>query len=197
MKRHNGEISSTNLIIYPNNPDSPYDEKWTIKLKKEDTEIGWVSFEGEKAAGTIPISIELENLYRNQGFGTEALRIITDWAFLHKNIYEVTTSTDHENDSYIFALEKAGYIYRRVEDGKEIYSIQKPKSSWLGLYICIGIVIGLIFAVIFPNPFAAFIIGLVPCILAGTKMDLDSKHDKEKVLGHKDTRHGIKKSNKK
>ena len=192
MKKQKYIIKSTNLFINPDNPNDLYNEKWSIYQKSDDSKIGWFSFEGEKISGTIPIQIELDPLFRNRGIGTEALKEIVDWAFLHKNIYEITAISDHENDSYIYALEKAGFVYRKKENEKEVYSIIKPHSSWLGLYVVIGIIIGLILAAILNNPWVGFLIGLIPCILTGTKMDMDAIKDRERTTGHKVTKNKIK-----
>ena len=180
-------VKSNNLIIYLNNDADPWNDKWTITLKKSDgAQIGWISFEGIKELGTIPISIELEPLYRNRGLGTEALKVMTDWAFAYKNVYEIKTKVNPENDSYISALEKSGYIIRNYSKVEETYSIIKPKTSWRGLYIIIGIIIGFLLGILFGNLWIGFITGILSCFLIGSVMDLNAKKEREAVVGKKE-----------
>lgn len=180
-------IRTVNLIIYPSNESDLWNSRWIITLKKSDgSQIGWVSFEGNKSLGTIPISIELEPLFRNRGYGTEAIKAMTDWAFNYKNIYEIKVSTSPENDSFIFALEKSGYVIRTYSKVEEVYSIIKPKTSWSGLYIVTGIVIGFILGIVFGNLWLGFLLGVFSCLLFGVSLDIKAKKERESVVGKKE-----------
>ena len=59
--------------------------------------------------------MELLPQYRNRGLGTEIIRMLVNWAFLHRNIFEVVSRAEHENDKGVNALQKAGFVYRGSE----------------------------------------------------------------------------------
>ena len=103
---------------------------------------------------------------------------MTDWAFSYKNIYEIKTTSDPENDSFINALEKSGYVIRTYSKTEETYSIKKPKTAWSGLYIIIGIIIGLLLGIVFGNLWFGFVSGLLICQLLGASMDIKAKKEK-------------------
>lgn len=179
---------SKKLIISPSNPDDLWESRWNIyanlKELKQQPLIGWISFAGEKDAGTIPMEIEITDPEdRNRGYGTEAIRIMTDWVFLHKNIFEITAVSEHENSGYIMALQKAGFVLREASRETEYYSITKQGTSWTGLYLAIGIVVGLILAFILNNGWVGLGIGVFFCLVIGSSMDIKEKKYRESVTG--------------
>ena len=98
MKSKKYHLKSNEFYIIPSDENDLWEKKWDINKKESDETIGWVSFEGKKMSGSIPISIYID----------EKMRIMVDWAFLHPNIYEVRAKSEHDNDAYITALHKAG-----------------------------------------------------------------------------------------
>jgi len=178
-------LKGNKIFIEPSNVEKPWDEPWNIHVNGGEKEIiGQVSFAGEKAAGCVPISIEIPDIhYRNRGFGTEALRLMTEWAFYHRNVFEIKTESLHENSAYIMALQKAGFVYRGGTREVEQYSILKQKTSWTGIYIFIGIIAGLIMGFLFGNSWAGLGIGIFIAVVLGTSMDFKEKKYRESVIG--------------
>lgn len=179
-------LKSTHLIIKPSDPQNLWDADWDIYMKSdEEKKLGTISFAGGKSLGVVPISIQLEERYRNQGYGTEAIKVMVDWAFLHKNVYEITALAEHENDKYIAALEKAGFVYREGDWNKESYSITKPRTTWLGLYLFIGLIAGFLIGILIGSAWLGMGIGMVFSFLIGTSMDKQANKEREKVTGKK------------
>lgn len=178
-------LKTLDFTITPVDENDLWDKEWIIRGKRDSKRMGTVSFAGEKARGTVPLSIELEDSYRNRGYGTEAIRMMVDWAFLHRNVYEVTAVTEHENDKCVHALEKAGFVYRRKDGRTEYYSITKPKTSWLGLYVCIGIIVGMILAIVLSSAPIGMAFGMLVCLGIGAGMDAGEKKARERVTGEK------------
>lgn len=177
-------LKSTRLTILPSDETNLWEAPWNISLKANDKPvIGWISFSGEKSMGTIPISIELEPIYQNQGYGTEALKVMVEWAFYHRNVYEIKAESEHENDKYINALERAGFVYRDKSGSCEHYSITKQKTAWTGLYMMIGIFIGFLVGFLINNMWVGMIIGIFVCLLSGVNMDMKERKERENVTG--------------
>lgn len=180
------DLRSSTLRIHPSDDSNLWNCEWIIHLRNDDDRIiGKASFIGDKEYGTLPLNIELEERFRNQKYGTEAIKIMTDWAFLHKNVYELKAVCEHENDKAIHALEKARFVYRGINDNLETYTITKPKTTWMGLYIFIGIFVGLVLGIVLGNQWVGLAIGLIIGMLFGANMDSKANKDREKIVGKK------------
>ena len=108
MKNSSFCLKTDTLTITPSNMEDLWESDWIIALKKgEKEQLGTATFAGVKRLGTVPLYVELLPEYRNRGLGTEIIRMLVNWAFLHKNIFEVVSRAEHENDKGINALEKA------------------------------------------------------------------------------------------
>lgn len=180
-------LTSSKLIIEAKNQDNPWNDEWLIMLKEDDKRvIGSVSFKGNKQRGLVPISMNLDERYQNQGYGTLAFKMMVDWAFLHSDVYEIEAVTEHENDKCICALEKAGFVYRQAENNIETYSIKKPKTTWLGLYIFVGFIAGFLIGIVFANLWLGLVIGLLIGSLLGLNLDAGAKKARQEVVGRED-----------
>lgn len=191
MKKNKYELKSRNLILTASDSEKPFDAHWDICLNDpgliEKPKIGEISFEGEHFKGTIPIKIEIfDKCNRNRGFGTEAIEMMTDWAFDFRNIFEITAVSEHENSAYIMALQKAGYVLRKATRETEYYSIVKQKTAWSGLYLLIGVLVGFVLGFLLSNGWVGLGVGVLSCLIIGTSMDLKEKKYRESVLGRKD-----------
>ena len=183
MALNNHEVESPKLKITATDDSNLWDKDWNITLRKEDKVIGTISFAGEKALGTIPIQIKINEAYQGQGYGREALTMMVDWAFRFKNIYEITAVTDRENDKAVKALKKAGFVYREAEGRMETYSITKAKTAWTGLYLFLGVVVGLIFGIVFSHVIISIIVGVLIGVSIGLSMDMASNKERAQVTG--------------
>ena len=182
------DYKSGNMLIRPTDEENIWECDWDIFLITDEmTRIGKLSFAGKKERGTIPISIELIPLYRGRGNGSNALKMAREWAFIHRDIYEVEAFVDRDNEACISALIKANFIYRSnpsIEKGDlERYSVVKPKSTWLGLYIIIGVVAGVILGLVIDIPWAGMAGGLGAAIALGSFMDSKEKKHRLEVTG--------------
>ncbi len=184
-------IKSPYICITPSVDSDRWESDWIILHRKEKNKpIGRVTFAGEKIMGSIPINLELDEPYRNKGYGTEVLKLMVEWAMSYRNIYEVVAVTEHENDKCICALEKAGFVFREEQGGIETYSITKPKTTWAGLYMLIGIIIGMIIGIVFENFGVGMAVGILAAVSIGVPMDMKEVKDREQVTGTKEQKAG-------
>ena len=180
-------LKSSEIVIEPSDEQDLWNADWIISLANgEERRIGRASFAGEKALGAVPLQVELEEEYRNQGYGTQVIRMMVNWAFRHSNVYEVKAEAEHENDKAVKALGKAGFVYRGGKQHIEQYSITKSKSAWTGLYVMIGIFLGILLGIVLSNQKLGLGIGLVVSIATGIALDNSEKQRREQVTGKKD-----------
>ncbi len=184
MSKKSFYLKSEILTITPSNEEDLWESDWIIAFRKgEKEQIGTASFAGEKLLGAIPLKVELAQKYRNRGLGTEVIKMMVNWAFLHKNIYEVVSRVEHENDKGVNALQKAGFVFRGKEGNVETYSIVKEKTAWTGIYVAVGIIMGLILGLVFNNAWLGFAIGFISCLCMGKILDYNALKYRESVTG--------------
>lgn len=175
-------LKTPNLFIIPTEEKMRWTTEYEIyrREKKQRKElIGKMSFCGEPIHGRIEVKFEIDPEYKNRGYATEALKELTDWAFMQKGVYEIEAYAEHENDAALAVLTKAKYIYRTIDNNIEKYSIIRPKTAWLGLYVCIGFFIGPAIGIVIQNPLLGTVIGMVACILAGMVMDSKDRSERK------------------
>ncbi|MCI8901181.1 MAG: GNAT family N-acetyltransferase, partial [Lachnospiraceae bacterium] len=109
MRKSSFCLKTDTLTITPSNTEDLWESDWIIAFRKgEKEQLGTATFAGVKRLGTVLLYVELLPEYRNRGLGTEIIRMLVNWAFLHKNIFEVVSQAEHENDKGVNALQKAG-----------------------------------------------------------------------------------------
>lgn len=186
-KRSRFTIKTKEMIIEPIDESNIWEGEWVISIITDKVkEIGRATFAGEKALGTIPIRVDINEEYQCQGYGKQAFKLLVEFAFGYKNIYEVEAYTLSDNDKCINALEKAGFVRRKKEGKNETYSVIKPNTVWLGLYIYIGLIAGILIGIVINIMWAGLVIGLVIGIMLGAIMDSGAKKEREKITGRKD-----------
>ncbi len=160
------------------------------RYDKSRTGVGVIRFEDKPVLGKVVISFEVEERYRDRGYASQALKALTKWLFWRGDVYEVEATVVLENDPAIHALLNAQFIYRRMEheDGvkKEIYSITKPKSSWSGLYLFVGIIAGLTIGILVANILMGIIAGVIAGLGLGVWLDSKNLKKRQDVTGRKD-----------
>lgn len=167
-------MKTTNLFIIPIDEKQPWTTEYEVFLrdKKERRErIGKMNFCGEPVHGHVEIRFEISPEYQNKGYATEALKEIVEWAFMQTGVFEIEAFADHENEAALAALTKAKFIYRTIDNHIEKYTIIKPKTTWLGLYVCIGFIIGPMLGILIGSLPVGTVIGMIACILAGLALD--------------------------
>ena len=87
--------------------DSRGEGQWYFVEKKDGPKIGYVGH--FKSKDCIGIGYMLVKEERGKGHGSEAVQMIVDYLFLHKNIVRVQAETHPNNRASIRVLEKAGF----------------------------------------------------------------------------------------
>jgi len=75
--------------------------------KKNGTKVGYIAH--FKSKDCVGIGYMLLKNGRGKGYGSEAVQMIVDYLFLHKNIVRVQAETHPENKASQRVLEKAGF----------------------------------------------------------------------------------------
>ncbi len=91
---------------------------WMIVLKTEKTIIGSADFKGPpNESGVVEIGYGTNEAYRNQGYTSEAIRSMCNWAFEQPGIKEIHAETEKENIPSHRVLQKCGFeVFNETQD---------------------------------------------------------------------------------
>lgn len=159
---------------------------WDISLKKDEKQsIGGCYFSGPATYGSVTLSFSVDSRYNWDKRVGEALRLITEWALVQTGVYEINTYIPTAKDGYIRNAERADFVYREVKDEIEHYSKERPATSWMGLYILMGIIAGFLLGMVFSSMTLGMASTVIISILIGGIMDQKSSVEREKYTGQK------------
>ena len=92
-----------------NNPDQwEWYAIWMIELKNG-THIGELCFKGLDSAGIAELGYGISEEYQNNGYATEAVKAVLEWALNNPGVTAVEAETDPENAASKRVLEKCGF----------------------------------------------------------------------------------------
>jgi len=100
-----GQVSLTELEkIYENLKQ----EQWYWVEKTDGTKVGYIA--QMKSGDSTCIGYLLLSEERGKGYGSEAVQIMVDYLFLHKDIVRIQAETHPDNIASQRVLEKAGFM---------------------------------------------------------------------------------------
>ena len=92
-----------------NNPDQwEWYAIWMIELK-DGTHIGELCFKGLDSDGIAEIGYGISEEYQNNGYATEAVKALIQWAFNAPQVIAIEAETESENTASIRVLEKCSF----------------------------------------------------------------------------------------
>ena len=102
------------------NPDKRiWSAVWNMELKQNPgTIVGDFCFKGLGDDGVVEIGYGLKEEYTHQGYMTEAVRAITEWALSQENVKQVEAETEEKNIASQNVLFRSGFV-RNGEMGEE------------------------------------------------------------------------------
>jgi [ribosomal protein S5]-alanine N-acetyltransferase len=117
--------------ILPNvadlNKNYLFNSLWTIVLKSEQEMVGDLCFFGEpNDLSELELGYGTYPTHCGQGYMTEAVKAIIDWAFLQKNVKKVLADTEKNNVASYRVLEKNGFV--KFEETQTLFRWQCKKT---------------------------------------------------------------------
>lgn len=99
---------------------------WEIILKSTNTVIGGMGFAGyPNDAGEAEIGYMIDANQHNKGYATEALKLLSDWAFTHEFVKTIIVHTYADNLSSRRILDKCSFTLINDEAGLLTYKLKK------------------------------------------------------------------------
>lgn len=82
---------------------------WMIELK-DGTHIGELCFKGIDEDGSAEIGYGISSDYEGNGYATEAVTAVADWALSQSHVNCITAETDEDNIASQKVLKKSGFV---------------------------------------------------------------------------------------
>lgn len=156
---------------------------WKIQLKKDGTLIGDLCFKGAPVKGTVEWGYGLEQAFWNQGYMTEAARVMLDWAFSQRDVYAVEAETLQENAASQRVLEKLDFkpLGIKGEEGPR-FRREKQAAQMSVVYMMLGLCCGMSFGTALGNMSIGMALGIAVGFLLGTVIDDHEKKHRKQVM---------------
>ena len=173
-----------------NNPEQrQWYAPWAMETKEDKKRIGTLGFRGPVSENSVEIGYGIDKEFEGQGYTTEAVKVLLDFAFDGDEVLFVEAEADENNAASIRILEKLGFTrYGQGEEGPRFVK-EKPELSYTGIGMCIGTSIGIALGMcVFDNLAIGLSMGL--CIGLCLGAGYDSKV-KKKISEIKKNKYGL------
>ncbi|SHN18491.1 GNAT family N-acetyltransferase [Mucilaginibacter sp. OK098] len=103
---------------------------WEIILKSDNISVGGLGFNGEpNEKGEAETGYMINEQHQNKGYATEALQLLSGWAFSRENVKAIIVHTYQDNLPSRRILSKCGFEeVEKDNDGLLTYSLKKGMS---------------------------------------------------------------------
>lgn len=120
---------------------------WNILQISDKSLVGDICMKGTvNDLGEVEIGYGIDEKYRRKGYGLEAVNAIMEWILKNENVYYITAETEPDNIASQGLLQKAGFLPTgMMGDEGPRYEKERPGVSYLSLYMCLGISVGMCF----------------------------------------------------
>lgn len=146
---------------------------WLVSLKNGGTPVGLLGFHGPAADQTVELGYEIRAEHRGNGYCEEAVKALVNWAFGCDGVYFISVLAEEQNGASNHVLEKLKFY--RVESpvaGMNAWELERPASTWMSVYMCFGLAIGIAFGqTLFNNIGIGLAIGLGTGLALGSGLD--------------------------
>ncbi len=114
---------------------------WRISLK-DGTPVGDLCFKGAPVDGGVEIGYGIEPEHQNNGYITEAVNAVTQWAFTQPGCLFVYAQVEPDNAPSLRVMEKCGF--EPIGNGEEglLFITKKPETPRMPVFMCLGMAIG-------------------------------------------------------
>lgn len=119
---------------------------WRMVDKETGETVGDAGFHGVPEDKTVEIGYGVREAFRGRGYATEATHALIDWAFTQTDVYYARAVTDEGSHASERVLEKLKFARilthpaaASLEDGQTLWELEKPASSWMAIYMCLGL----------------------------------------------------------
>jgi len=104
---------------------------WVLVEGEKRTLIGSGGFTGAPFNGEAMVGYSVLTPYQHQGYGSEAVSALINWAFARPGVQRIVAETGHTNKASVRLLEKCGFEYAGKGFERNTIRFLMPKEKWI------------------------------------------------------------------
>ena len=144
---------------------------WRIETR-DGTPVGSLGFQGAPVNGEAELGYGIGAAHQNQGYATEAVRAVMDWAFSAcDELYFIMAEVEPDNAASRRVLEKLGFAPAGAGGEGDRFEKERPPVEWSSIYLCLGMCAGVSIGVSLGKLALCLPIGMCFGLLLGTCLD--------------------------
>lgn len=153
---------------------------WKICLKKDQTRVGELGFQGPVCDNTVEIGFGINEDQRGNGYTSEALSAVIEWAFSTPDVFFIEAEAEDDNHGTKKILEKLEFKPDGIGEEGTRY-VREKVEAWLSVYMCFGMAIGTALGASLGNIGIGISLGLCVGMAIGAMLDSYMKKKRAKA----------------
>lgn len=160
---------------------------WKMTLKDTQESVGDLCFKGAVKNHAVEVGYGVQPDHEGNGYTTEALQVMTQWAFGQKDVVFVEAETAPDNKASQRVLEKCGFVPDGTtgEEGPR-FVLEKPLTNWSPIYMLFGMSIGTSIGQLRGQMLWGMALGISLGVLAGLLINRSEKKRREALRRQRD-----------
>ena len=153
---------------------------WKMTLKDSQEAVGDICFKGPVKNHSVEIRYGVLPEHESNGYASEALQAMTQWAFSQKNVVFVEAETAPDNKASQRVLEKCGFVPDGTtgEEGPR-FVLERPLTNWSPIYMLFGMSIGMAIGHFQNQVLWGMAIGISLGVLVGLLLNNSAKKNRD------------------
>lgn len=153
---------------------------WKMTLKDSQESVGDICFKGPVKNHSVEIGYGVLPEHESNGYASEALQAVTQWAFSQKDVVFVEAETATDNRASQHVLEKCGFVPDGTTgDEGPRFVLESPLTNWTPIYMLFGMSIGMSIGHFQNQVLWGMAIGISLGVLAGVLLNNSAKKNWE------------------
>lgn len=116
---------------------------WKMELTDNQEYVGDLCFKGPVKNHSVEIGYGVLSGHENNGYASEALQAMIQWAFRQKEVVFVEAETAQDNKASQRVLEKCGFVPDGIGAEGPRFVLENPLTNWTPTYMLFGMAIGM------------------------------------------------------
>lgn len=161
---------------------------WKMTLKDSQESVGDLCFKGPVKNHSVKIGYGVLPEHERNGYASEALQAMIQWAFGQKDVVFVEAETDPDNKASQRVLEKCGFVPDGTGTEGPRFVLESPLTNWSPIYMLFGMSIGMAIGHFQDQMLWGMAIGMSLGVLVGALLNSSAKKSREALRQQRHSR---------
>ena len=153
---------------------------WKMVVTDTQEYVGDLCFKGPVKNYSVEIGYGVLPEHENNGYASEALQAMTQWAFRQKEVVFIEAETVPDNKASQRVLEKCGFVPDGTtgEEGPR-FVLEQPLTNWSPIYMLFGNAIGMSIGQLYGQMLWGMALGISFGVLVGVLINNSAKKNRD------------------